>query len=225
MTMTKKNAMTYAVMLFCTMGFTVLEIVDIYAIRAIGKIVLGILIPCIFAYMNKEVVLKRFLKFKKEGMKLSVILAMLTVAIVLIYFFATKNIIDYSGMLDSVMELSNGSLVNLLLIDFHIIFINAFVEEFFFRGFVYHNLKNSKWAISISSLLFAAYHTFMLFGWFEPIIGIASLLALVVVGCIFIKINQKSESIYPSWIIHASANLALNICGLILVLQSGVMNV
>lgn len=211
--------------MLCTIGFTTLEIIDIYAIRAISKIVLGILIPCILGYMNKEVVLKRFLKFKKEGMKTSIILALITIAVVLIYFFATKNIINYSGMLDSVMKLSNGSLTNLLLIDFHIIFINAFVEEFFFRGFVYHNLKNSKWAISISSLLFAFYHTFMLFGWFEPIIGIASLLALVVVGCLFIKINKKSESIYPSWIIHVSANLALNIAGLILVLESGLMNV
>lgn len=223
--MTKKNAIIYLVIILCTMGFAALEIVNIYAIRAIGKIVLGILIPCIFACMNKDVALKSFLKFKKEGMKTSVILALMTIAVVLIYFFTTKNIIDYSGMLDSIKELSNGSLVNLLLIDFHIIFINAFVEEFFFRGFVYHNLKNSKWAISISSLLFAVYHTFMLFGWFEPIIGIASLLALVVVGCIFIKINKKSESIYPSWIIHASANLALNISGLILVLESGLMNV
>lgn len=223
--MTKKNAIIYLVVILCTMGFAALEIVDIYAIRAIGKIVLGILIPCIFAWMNKDVVLKSFLKFKKEGMKLSVILSLMTIAVVLIYFFATKNIIDYSGMLDSINELSNSSLVNLLLIDFHIIFINAFVEEFFFRGFVYHNLKNSKWAICISSLLFAAYHTFMLFEWFNPMIGIASLLALVIVGCIFIKINEKTETIYPSWIIHASANLALNISGLILVLESGMVTV
>lgn len=223
--MTKKNVITYLVIILCTIGFAALEIVDVYAIRAVGKIVFGILIPCIFAWMNKEIIIRKFLEFKKEGMKTSVILALMTVAVVLIYFFATKKLIDYSGMIDSVVELSKGSLINLLIIDFHIIFINAFVEEFFFRGFIYNNLKTIKFASGISSLLFAIYHTFMLFSWFNPFLGVASLIVLFVVGFIFVKLNEKTKNIYPSWIIHMSANLALNICGLILVLQNGVMNV
>ena len=156
---------------------------------------------------------------------MGIIFTLLTFVGILVYFFATKNIIDYSGTVTTIMELTNGSLVKILLIDFYIIFVNAFVEEFFFRGFVYHSLKNEKMAAFASSFLFAVYHTLLLFKMFDPIIGTAALISLFIVGIIFIKLKEKSKNIYPSWVVHMSANLALNISGFIIMLESGLMSI
>lgn len=222
--MTKK-VILYVAILLCTLGFSFVETIDAYAIRAVGKIALGILIPCIVAVINKETKIKEFLKFRKEGFKRGVTFALLTFGGILIYFFATKNIINYSGTITTIMDLTGGSIVKILLIDFYIIFVNAFVEEFFFRGFVYRNIKNEKCATFVSAVLFAMYHTLLLFKMFDLIIGTAALISLYIVGIIFIKLNEKSNNIYPSWLVHMSANLALNICGLILMLESGLMNI
>lgn len=223
--MIKKNIILYSVILLCSFGFIFIEAIDSYIIKAGGKFIVGILIPIIVTFLDKEITFKEFLKNRKDGMKNAILLGIIVFGVIIINFFLTKNIIDYSGMLDSIVKMSNSSLINLLLIDFHIIFINAFIEEFFFRGFIYYNLKENKYAVLISSVLFALYHSFMIIDWFNPLISIITLVGLVLVGIIFVNLNKKSENIYSSWFVHMAANLALNISGLILVLQHNLMSI
>lgn len=223
--MVKKNIMLYSVIFLCSFVFVFIEAIDSYIIKAVGKIIVGILIPIIVTFWNKEITFKEFLRIRKKGMKNAILLGTIVFGVIIINFFLTKNIIDYTDMIDSVVEMSNGSLINLILIDLHIIFINAFIEEFFFRGFIYYNLKENKNAILISSVLFALYHFFMIIDWFNPLISVIILLGLMFVGIIFIKLNEKSKSIYSSCFVHMAANLALNIAGLILVLKSNLMSI
>lgn len=223
--MIKKNILLYEVIFVCSLGFIFIEAIDSYIAKAILKIFIGILIPSLFMFYNKDTSFKDFFKSKKDGIKVGSLFGIIVFSVIMIIFFMTKNVIDYSSMIDSILTMSNGSLGNLLLIDFHIIFINAFIEEFFFRGFIYYNLKENKYAILISSLLFALYHLFILTDWFNLIFSTGLLIGLMLVGMIFIKLNEKSKNIYPSWIVHMLANFALNISGLILVLQSNLLSI
>ena len=53
-----KRFILYASIALCTFGFVFFETIDTYAVRAVGKIVLGILVPCLVALLNKERVFK-----------------------------------------------------------------------------------------------------------------------------------------------------------------------
>ena len=78
-----------------------------------------------------------------------------------------------------------------------------FVEEAFFRGFIFGGLKghmNWKWAALISSFLFAIMHG-----------DLTSLVPAFVIGYCFAFLYHKSNSIWPGIIIHA-VNNAMGFC-------------
>ena len=52
--------------------------------------------------------------------------------------------------------------------------------------------------------------------WFSPYLFILALTGLFVGGLIFDYINDKSENIYNSWLVHMFANFAINTIGFIM---------
>jgi membrane protease YdiL (CAAX protease family) len=64
--------------------------------------------------------------------------------------------------------------------------------------------------------MFAFYHAGMTAGWFNIAIFVLTLTGLFAAGAIFDFINEKSENIYASWLVHMFANFAINTVGFIL---------
>ena len=56
----------------------------------------------------------------------------------------------------------------------------------------------------------------MMIGWGSRPLILLILAALFVGGVIFNLLNEKSRCIYPSWLVHLCANLAINTIGFIL---------
>ncbi|WP_346888458.1 CPBP family glutamic-type intramembrane protease [Clostridium sp. UBA1056] len=52
--------------------------------------------------------------------------------------------------------------------------------------------------------------------WFTPLLFILLIVSLFVAGLIFNYLNERFNNIYVSWIVHMSANLAINTVGFIL---------
>jgi membrane protease YdiL (CAAX protease family) len=108
---------------------------------------------------------------------------------------------------------------NFILVALYISFINSLLEEFFFRGYAFVVLKqhvHKLYAYFFSAILFSLYHVGMMQGWFDFYIYILSMLGLLIGGLIFNYLNDRWDSIYPSWLVHIFANLAINTVGLIL---------
>ena len=108
---------------------------------------------------------------------------------------------------------------NFIFVAVYISFVNSLLEEYFFRGIAFIELKSltsRKFAYGFSALMFALYHVAMLIGLFDWYLIVLMLIALVVGGFIFNYINEKEESILASWTVHLFANLAINTVGLIL---------
>ena len=108
---------------------------------------------------------------------------------------------------------------NFIFVSLYISLANSFLEEFFFRGFAFLSLKSyigRKLAYIFSPALFAFYHGGMLAGMFFWWVYLVLLAGLFVGGCIFNYLNEKSESIYTSWITHMFANFAINTVGFML---------
>ena len=121
-----------------------------------------------------------------------------------------------SGTLDR--NFTTGTL-NFVPIALYIALINSFLEEFFFRVFAYLCLKEVstiRFASVFSALAFSLYHLFLMAGLFELWVYLSAIGLLAVAGLIFNRLDQKSNTFYPSWVLHACANTGLNLIALIL---------
>lgn len=139
------------------------------------------------------------------------------------FIFAAYKIIgvyfDFTAVTESMEKESGITAENFLYIALYISFINALLEEFFFRGFAYLELK--KWtsrgtALTISAGAFSLYHIAIMLSWFTAPLFILLLTGLFVGGIIFNLLNEHSNNIYSSWMVHMFANFAINTIGLLL---------
>ncbi len=134
-------------------------------------------------------------------------------------YFLLQNVIDFSVITGKLTSDTGVSKDNFLYVSLYISVINSLLEELLFRGFGFILLKKSSgriFAYIFSALSFAIYHSGMTSGYFNIGIFLLTLFALFVGGLIFNLLNDKSETIYSSWLTHMCANLGINTVGMIL---------
>ncbi|QMS85289.1 CPBP family intramembrane glutamic endopeptidase [Candidatus Xianfuyuplasma coldseepsis] len=133
----------------------------------------------------------------------------------IIYFFS-----DPSSITEALLAI-DVTLQNIIWVSLYMTTFNVILEEFFFRGFVYMNLRktNEIMAYLVSSFLFAAFHIGIVSAYFEPLIFILLLFGLMLVGAFLIFINRFGKSLINSCIVHIFADLAMFSIGFYLFLQ------
>ena len=190
-----------------------------YIVKSALKVVVFLLLPLVYAKITHTKLLDEFFKIDKRGMMKLFVLGSFIYAVILGAYTLTKNFFDYASLVQSLsadQKVNSGSFIGVAL---YISFCNSFLEEFFFRGFAFLSLKpyiGRKLAYVFSPALFAFYHGGMLAGMFSWWVYLVLLAGLFVGGCIFNYLNEKSESIYTSWITHMFANFAINTVGFML---------
>ncbi len=180
-----------------------------YEVKTIAKILLFTLIPLLYWKYYTPVRLK---KRKLSNLSLSVALSIATFGVIWLAFFFLKDLVDFQEI-NNQLQLSKQELV---VRGIYIIVGNAFLEEFFFRGFIFLNLYRlsyRKTAYIFSSALFAIYHIAIFQSWFTLPIMLVILIALFLVGFIFNYLCQRVSSFTGSWVVHASADLAIILIG------------
>ena len=93
---------------------------------------------------------------------------------------------------------------------------NSFLEELFFRGFAFLTLRkhlSPLLAWGGSALAFALYHVCIMDSWFHPAVFVLLTAALAVAGLLFDWLDREG-SLWPAWLVHMAANLAINTIGL-----------
>ena len=174
----------------------------------------------IYTLCDKNIRIKDNFKIKsKKDFIYSLLLGIGIYFVILSAYFVLKSLIN----LDNIIEVLDKNLKinkrNFLFIAIYISFINSLLEEFFFRCFIFLNLKKlkgRKFAYIVSSLAFAIYHVAIMGSWFSPIIFMIAMIGLFFGGIIFNFLNEKSENIYNSWIAHMMANFSINTIGFIM---------
>jgi membrane protease YdiL (CAAX protease family) len=100
----------------------------------------------------------------------------------------------------------------------YLVVVNAFLEEYFFRGFIFFNIKNRNLAYVFSSLAFSIYHISNFKNWFSnDFLVILPLGGLILSGVLFNYLDEKSGDIYNSYIPHFFADLAIVIIGFFII--------
>ncbi len=190
-----------------------------YFIKSLIKTILFLVLPCIYVFFGNDIFLKDILGFSKNGLGISLILGFSVYIIILGGYFLLKDIFDFSNVAGTLTQNIGVNKENFVFVSLYISFINSLLEEFFFRGFTFTELKKSKgkrFSYIFSSLIFALYHIAMMTGWFSIGIFVLLLAGLFLGGIIFSYLNEKTKTLFSSYLVHMFANFAINTIGFIL---------
>ena len=216
----KKIIICSMVILFCL----IMAIVDgilksDYAVKSAIKLAIFLGFPLLYAYFDKEVQTKHIFVLTKKGFGFALGLGLGVYAVILGGYLTLKNIFDFTAITGALGSGVGVNRENFVFVSIYISFANSFLEEFFFRGFAFLTLKKittAKFAYIFSSTAFALYHIAMMIGWFSLPVFLIVMAGLFAGGMIFNLLNDKTENIYPSWIVHMFANFAINTVGFML---------
>ena len=190
-----------------------------YAVKSAIKLRLFLAVPFLMSRLCKNLQFAHLFRFRRKALLPALALGVAVYGVILGGYFLLRNWIDFSGIVDSLSSGAGVNKDNFLFISLYISFVNSLLEEFFFRGFLFANLKDSAGrglAYGFSSLMFALYHVAMMIGWFHPAITLLLITGLIIGGMIFNFLNEKQENICTSWLVHMFANFAINTVGFIL---------
>ena len=190
-----------------------------YAVKSAIKILLFLCIPLAVSLLNKELIFKDIFTFKRKGIMVALALGLSVYVLIIGGYFLLNGVFDFSSVASSLSENAGVNASNFIFVSLYISFANSFLEELFFRGFIFKNLKKQGGlgiAYIFSSLAFALYHVAMMIGWFSLPLTVLLILGLALGGGIFNYLSEKFETIFVPWGVHMLANFAINTIGFML---------
>lgn len=140
------------------------------------------------------------------------LLGVISASIVLIAYKLLHSYIDVSIIKNDLTERLGITPTGFIFVGMYITFGNSFLEEYYFRGFIFFNLSR-KLGYIFSPIIFASYHIPMIMLWFSPILIVLCFLGLWAIGMIFHKVNERNRTIWSSWIIHICADIMIILIG------------
>lgn len=190
-----------------------------YAVKSAVKIVAFFMVPLSYSRINKELQLKSLFIVRKAGMIRAAWFGIGVYLFILVCYFTIGTFFDFSQVTSALTKNVGVNKDNFVLVAIYISFINSLLEEFFFRGFAFMNLRKvagRQFAYTVSSIAFALYHIAMMIGWFSIPLFLLLLGSLIGAGFLFDWLNEKQGNIYTSWFVHMFANFSINTVGFIL---------
>lgn len=204
----------------CCIAMSAIELIftPTYFVKAAIKLALFVIIPMSLVLLRKETKMLRFFKPNKKTLLPMLAFGVLMYGFIIGAYFLLGKYFDLSGITSSLDEIGVTK-HNFIFVALYIAVCNSFLEEFIFRGFGFIGLSEkigTKLACTFSAICFALYHITMMIGWYS--VGLTALIifALFVGGVILNILDSKCKTVYPAWIVHIFANLAINTIGMIL---------
>ena len=187
-----------------------------YLYTSAFKVFVFILFPLMYCMVSKQVTFKDMLSLfvlKKANVKIPLLLGVGVFTFIVVLFAILMPFFDREEI---IAALANNNITpqNAFFVFLYIVLINAALEQFFFRGFVFaqlHRINFKRYAHLYSAILFSFYHIPILFHAVSPGILMLCTVGLVAAGLIFNALTIKFNSISAALIVHISANLALNL--------------
>lgn len=216
----KKAYIILASLIACMILYLVEQVFAVdYLTKTIAKLILFTVIPYVYIKFFHKSGVKNGLKlvrFDAATFRLGLILGVFSFAVIIAAFFIFKGYIDFRDIAQELQSKSKVNPSNFIFIGLYITFANSFLEEFFFRGFIFLNLfkqGSKKLAYIFSSVLFGVYHIAIFETWFNPLLIGLALGGLISVGIIFNWLDTKTDNFINSWIVHILADSAIILIG------------
>jgi membrane protease YdiL (CAAX protease family) len=186
-----------------------------YLVQSLVKIALFLGLPLCFYLADRrgrQMQVNRQLQPSGRGWGYALLLGLMSFAAVLAAYFLLKSWIDFAHIVEDLQERLKVTQRNYLLIGAYVVLVNSFLEEVFFRGFLFARLYQRGYGIQaylFSSILFALYHVSIFRTWFSGPLMALALTGLTLGGLIFCWLNRKTLKIHLSWTAHIFADLAI----------------
>ncbi len=196
------------------MLFTELCLKPGYLVKSLIKASAFLGAALLYAFFSKKNLAELLhLKPLKNG-KAVLLLAAGTLFAILLLFFILRNRFDLAQIRTRLTAKEGLTQGNCIFVFLYIAFVNSFLEEAFFRGLLFRGLGGQgSMAYLVSGLLFAVYHVGILDSWFAPWIFVLMIAGLFSCGVMFDRLTVRHGSLLGSWIVHFSANLAIDLIG------------
>ena len=134
-----------------------------------------------------------------------------------VLFLLFRSQLDLASIRESLVTKEGLTKRNCFFVFAYIILVNSFLEESFFRGFVSGLIPNRKVGFPVSAVLFSLYHIGIIGGWFHPAILALCIAGLAVVALFLQYLLERYHSVVASYLVHASANVAINTIGALMI--------
>ncbi len=190
-----------------------------YLVKTSVKIFLFAGIPFAFTLLSGTGSIRNSLgieHIKFKDLKAGIVLGISVFAVIISAYYLLHHLVDLNSIrneLETKLKITAGTF---FIVGLYITFVNSFIEEFFFRGYIFlgiHETGLRKTAAIISSLYFGLYHISIFRTWFSLTLTVTVLAGLVTAGLIFNHLNIRSRNFLNSWIVHIFADSAIILIG------------
>ncbi|MCM3744410.1 CPBP family intramembrane metalloprotease [Sporosarcina luteola] len=182
-----------------------------YGVKTVAKVILFLAIPLMLFRATKFPFL-RFRKADRKSIQLAFILGISIMALIIGAFLLLQPHIDIASLREDLLQ-SGITPAVFPFIALYILIGNSVIEEFFFRGLLPNLFGQSKMRFILPPFFFAIYHIAIFLPWFTLPILLLAVGGLWAGGLIFQLVNEKCNTILPSWIIHMCADLGILFIG------------
>ena len=164
-----------------------------YGLKSFLKVVLFLLVPLgYFRIFRAWDSLKALFLLKKRELAVALALGIGAFGVITGGYMVISRFFSLEEAIWQMTAEGGVNPGNFLYVSFYIALVNSMLEEFFFRGFLFSNLREDrKLAYGFSALAFSLYHVAMMIGWFPLWLNLLVLAGLFVGGCIFNWLNEK----------------------------------
>ena len=217
--MSKRKAYVLTSTLLCALAMSFVDgvIQPPYGVKSVLKIILFLCVPLgYFGLFRAWDSLKALLVLKRRELLLALALGIGAFCVITGGYMLISRFFSLDSAILTMTADGGVNPENFLYVSLYIALVNSLLEEFFFRGYAFLNLKSLTsrgFAYFFSAALFAVYHLGMVSGNGNPLIWGGALILLTASGLILNALNEKSGGILTSWLLHMCANLGINAVG------------
>jgi membrane protease YdiL (CAAX protease family) len=190
-----------------------------YFVKSAIKLGLFLILPIVVLRNRKDILLKGLFQIDRKKMALPVLLGVGVYLLIMGAYFVIGPYFDFSNVTVALADNYGVKKENFVPVALYISFANSLLEEFFFRGLAFLTLKkltSRRFAYVFSAAAFSLYHIAIMSSWFNPFLFVLLIASLFIAGILFNWLNEKTNTIYTSWLVHMCANFATNTIGFIL---------
>lgn len=201
------------------MAWVELVLMPGYWVKSMIKLGVFGLIPIAALYLLEKPTLKGLFALRPGHLKTPLVIGILTYGFILLAYLGLGPYFDLSRVTVNLERNLGINRDNFLLIALYIATVNAFLEEFYFRGIAYLGLRRhagEKFSFFFSALLFSLYHIAIMKAWFTLPLFTLILVFLLLTGFFFNRMASREDSFTATWLIHFFANLGINTVALFL---------
>ncbi len=135
------------------------------------------------------------------------------------YLLIAVGHVDPSALREEVIDMGLARPETYIAGALYWIFVNSVVEEYVFRWFITSRCE-AVWskpvAVAVSALIFTVHHAVAMATYFSPGLTALASFGIFVAGAVWSAMYARYRSIWPGWIAHAFADVAVFGCGWLL---------